>query len=253
MKRIAVGIIIIVLVAAGSLWRIAQTDWDHHSLLAATGKRLTDYETAKDMDARLLLRDQTAGTGYRVQSLLPAPSRFDELGYPLFLAACYTTFGYDTAVPLVPIQIVQNVLDMATFLLLIAILQLLLNRWAVSLSVGGIYLFHPAMIRFSSGLNSGSLYTFISVLFLFCAIRYIKSMKPPYPTALLNGLAMGVSSLLHPDIPGFVLLFLGVAGLHCFCTGKKVRPYLFMLLGCLLIVSSWWLKDHLAVVASGFF
>jgi hypothetical protein len=228
-----------------------ETDWDKSRCLSATGTRLTAVELANDQAARRLL-SSPEGAGVLSQATAVTSTPYDAIGYPLFLTACYAVFGYEEAPPLVPVQIIQNLINALTAVLLFSIVQLLLDRPPLSLLVSTIYLLHPGITRTASSLTSDTLYSFANALILLCIVLFFKNAPSSRASALAMGITLGIGGVMEPHAAPYLLLFIGVAGLQCFLTRQRIQPYLLVLLGCTLVFSPWlvafWLiQDNIPV------
>lgn len=241
MRNLTFGLIIGLLLLVGTLLRVQETDWNKDKLYTTSGIKLTVKEMANDNAVRRFLQLQS-DNGFRLQTHNDSSVFLNSTGYPLFLTVCYWAFGYETDPPMVPIQILQNILDLLTALILLATVQMLINNRFISLIVCAIYLIHPAIIRSSSNLSSETLFSFVNALFLFAFVLFFKSGAYSRTIGLASGVVFGISSLIQPRIFPYLLLFVGVAGLHCFFTRKKVYPYLLVILGCMLVLSPWLLR-----------
>jgi hypothetical protein len=245
MRKLTFILLACLLVAAGGLLRAAEADWNKAGLLQETGRRLSMQESKTDQEVRRVL-EPSSGEGQPVQAYTAAPARFRTTGYPLFLSMCYAAFGYVDHTPIVPIQIIQNLLDILTSILLLITVQLLLNRHWISLLVGFLYLVHPAIIRSSSSLTSEALYSFVNALILTCSVMFFKNNgRFSRLMSLACGAVFGIGTLLHPAVLAYLVLFIGVAGLQCFFTRSHVQPYLLILLGCLMVLVPWTFRQHL--------
>jgi hypothetical protein len=239
-RKLYVVLSILLLVAAGGWLRLEGTDWNKNRLWEHDGYRLAQGEAAYDKEARLIL--QSSVHTYAALESASSKKGALHLGYPMFLAACYSVFGYSESPPLLQIQMIQNVLDLSTALLLYAAIKFLLNRQLIAWAVSALYMIHPAFISASTYLASDTLEGFIHALILCCFILFFRSGDHSPLTGLLCGAAFAVGILLHPSVFPFLLLFIGLAGLRCFYTRRNVAPYLVAILCCMLLLAPWLLQ-----------
>lgn len=229
----------------GGLLRVYTTDWNKDRHLDSTGARLTRTECVLDLAIQQKLHPWRES---RILESQPAPLNAKQpaaWGYPLFLEVCYRFFGTDKGPPLLQIQLLQNLLDIIASFLLVAAVGMLLNRPVWAWLTGAVYLIHPSVIRSSASLGAESLYTCVSILFLYCAIRFFKTDRLSRTTSTALGLSIGMSAVLCPANFGYLLFFIGIAGMLCFYTRRRVQAYLLVLLGCSLALGPWWFAQQL--------
>lgn len=244
MKKLVFGLLIGLLALAGGWLRIHEAGWGgglpHHD---GSGQ-ISARAAASDMEVRRILKLPSSDHSSGGNTPPETSAAFQATGYPLFLFVCKRLFGSGGNGPAAAVRLLQCLLDVLTALLLMATVHFLLKRPSATLLVGALYLLHPAVIRSSSELDSGTLYSFINALLLFCSLAFFRSGGFTRSMPLACGLAFGAGSLFHPAVFPYLLLFIGLAGLQCFFTRKKVQPYLLMLLGCICVLSPWWLLRH---------
>ncbi len=244
MKRVTLGILAAVLLLAGSVLRLELTDWNRSRQMATSGIRLTPAEALMDREVRSRFPQKTTiglpdgESGARLTTASSGP--FPE-GYARFLTLCYRVFGCAVEPPVLAVQILQNVMNALSLLLLMAIIRILVNQPWLGLAAGSLYFLHPAIIRSSSGFNSEALYTCTTILLVYCAVSFFADASAPPRRSIAYGCGLGVGIALHPFLLGYGFLFASVAGMQCFLTSRRVLQYVLMLGICMTVLCAVWL------------
>lgn len=184
------------------------------------------------------------GSG-QLHILQTPPSLFGSSGYPLFLYICNRLFSGYVPDPVLPIQLIQQMLTGLTAALLFTIVYLLLARPKAAWLVCAVYWLHPGVIRSSLHVSSETVYGFVNALLLLCVVLFFRNSGHPRTIGLLSGIFFGIGCIIQPGAAPYLLLFIGIGGLQCFLTHKRTSPYLLALLGCTLGLCPWWLGQLL--------
>lgn len=245
MQRVTLGILAAVLLMAGSMLRLEQTDWNRSRQMAATGIRLTPAEALMDREIRsrfpqetnTMLQNGAPGTRLATtNAAIPLPA-----GYARFLALCYRIFGCASEPPVLAVQILQNAMNALSLLLLMAVIRLLVNQPWLGLAAGSLYYLHPAIIRSSSGFNSEALYTCTTILLVYCTVSFFTDRQATPKRSMAYGCGLGVGIALHPFLLAYGFLFASVAGMHCYLTSRRGLHYALMVGICISVLFAVWL------------
>jgi hypothetical protein len=145
-------------------------------------------------------------------------------------------------------ETLQGLLDIAEGLLLLGTVVLLLENRLIAVLVCAIYMLYPAFTEdMPPLLFSDSLYGFINMLFLFAFILFFKGGRHPYLVAVACGAAFGISVQVRPTVIPFLIFFVGVAGLQCYLTRRRVLPFLLVLFSNLIVMSPWLIRNWMAL------
>lgn len=247
MKRSALGLLLAVVLIAGSLLRLELTDWNRSDQLASSGFRLTPAEVVVDREVRSRFPQKTTlglpdrESAAKLSTASSASAAPLPEGYARFLTLCYRVFGCSGEPPVLAVQILQNAMNVLSLFLLMALIRLLVHQWWLALAAGSIYYLHPVIIRSSSGLNSEALYTCTTILLVYCAVSFFTDATAAPRRSIAYGCGLGVGIALHPFLLGYGFLFASVAGMHCFLTSRRVLPYVLMIGICITVLCAVWL------------
>lgn len=244
MKHFSLGIMAAILLLAGSVLRLEMTDWNRSGQLERTGVRLTPGEALMDRDIRSRFPLETGSelSGGGQASILSAKHTIMPAeGYTRFLTLCYRLFGSRGEPPLLPVQILQNMMNALSLFFLLAIIRMTVNQPWLAMLAGSLYYLHPVVIRSSSGYNSEALYTCMTLILVYCAVSFFKQESATARRSLAYGCGLGTGIAFHPLLLAYAFLFAAVAGLLCFLTRRKTVSYLLMMVTCLYVLcAAWW-------------
>ncbi|WP_438445691.1 hypothetical protein [Gorillibacterium sp. sgz5001074] len=244
MKKLVFVLSILILIAAGGAVRL----FDTGNMLHARGGIPSEYalsgeEAEWDHSARLLIQLQKNRYAAAALSRSRTASGGMTSGACRLIAACYTFFGYEPALPYHQIRLLLQVLDIGTGLLLYAAVLLMLGAPALAWMVSALYMAGPLLQSPSAWLPSDGWSTFLQAWVLCCLLLFFGMGRSSKLVGLLCGVTFGFGTLLDPPLFPFLLLFAGAAGLRCFYTRRDVAPFLLALACCLFILAPWWLHS----------
>ncbi|RAU91083.1 glycosyltransferase family 39 protein [Paenibacillus sp. YN15] len=244
MKQVTLSILAAMLLIFGTVLRLELTDWNRSRQMAATGVRLTPAEVFVDREIRSRFPLETniglpdGHTAARLSAAAYAPL---PAGYARFLTLCYRLFGSAAEPPMLAVQILQNGMNALSLLLLMAVIRLLVNQPWLALAAGSLYYLHPAIIQSSSGFNSESLYTCMTILLVYCAVSFFANEQATPRRSIAYGCGLGVGMALHPFLVAYGFLFASVAGMQCYLTSRRFLQYALMVAVCTAVLCAAWL------------
>ncbi|WP_165921182.1 glycosyltransferase family 39 protein [Paenibacillus albiflavus] len=228
---------IILLLLIGLLLRCYFTEWN---------KPLTGDEVGYNKMVYQLL--DKGIYGYTPYGTSITPNAFTTPGYPIFLAICYSIFGYHNGnPPIMQIQLFQILIQLICSLLLYLIATKLFSRRIVGLLVMACYLLHPTFILSSSYILTETLYGLFNLLFIFLLIHSIN--KKNKTILFLLGFTFGVCILIRPAILPFLFILI----FYFFIREKdkklkyKLMDSVFLIIGFFVTMLPWWIRNVISL------
>lgn len=163
-------------------------------------------------------------------------------GYSFFVAILYMLFGIN----LVPLRIVQVVMDVGTCLIVGLIGKKIASPKVAKLSML-IYAFYPLAFYQSGLLISETLCTFLTAIFFFLALNTETNNKNKYlsyyvRSLFLAGFFLGLASLVRPNLLPLVLSFFIFL---IYKRDKIFRGGFSFILGVTLVVLPWIIRNYI--------
>lgn len=172
-------------------------------------------------------------------------------GYPLFMAAVYKLVDYTEHDPFPYIRYAQTLMGTAMVVLIYLIARRLSGPWTglIAAAAAAVY---PSFIWATGAILTETQAALLFTLYLYLQLIAFDGKKAVH--ALLAGAVMGLTVLTRPEF----LLLTGVSYLFFWLwrreTARTVKLLLFTILGALLVLSPWVIRNmvtlHEVVVAS---
>ncbi|MBI3578028.1 MAG: hypothetical protein HY276_12380 [Ignavibacteriales bacterium] len=168
-----------------------------------------------------------------------APTAYRPVGYPAFVGAIYYLTGHRP----IAVKFLQAMLDLITALLLYHLLSGFSKR--TRLLGTAFWVFFPPAILYTNFLMSETLFVFLLV----ASFDILKSLdsRPPFLIFLL-GLLMGILVLIKPNF----IIFLIALPLMLFKIRIPFRQIMFVVLGFLILVAPWLIRNYMSFDHVGF-
>lgn len=160
-------------------------------------------------------------------------------GYPLFLAAVYSTAGYQKHEPFTAVRLVQAVLGTASIFLIYLIGTHVANR-KVGLIAAVIYAVYPTFLYSISLLLTEVLYTFLFLLYFWLQLKALQSMNRWLSIAA--GAAFALAVLTRPAIfPLFIVPFV----YQWIVTREKkvISSFIYTTAAVVVCMLPWWIRN----------
>lgn len=208
----------------------------HLAIMFVPGNKImTPWSGGGDMDAYVLLaRNVVSGDGY---SYAHVPSAWRTPGYPLVIAGAMEIFGARFAIA---VRTLQGVLAILAAYLCMCAARIWFGETAARIALLAA-LFSPTLLYLSGEFLSESLSAFFVAL---CVWLFAKdSVRPHWTTAAGMGLAIGLGSLIRPNVA--VLGFVGLVGAWVVRRAGGVRNQAMLVPLCAaLVMAPWIVRNH---------
>ncbi|MCX7841844.1 MAG: glycosyltransferase family 39 protein [Clostridia bacterium] len=169
------------------------------------------------------------------------PNAYITPGYPLFLAAIYSIFGYMPSSPLLQVRIVQSVLGSLTCIIVYLTGRRLKSK-ATGLIAGSSYALYPTFAWSCTLILTEVLFNFLFLIYVYLQVRILENKSRV--ESFFCGLVFAAAVLVRPVI--FPLLAVPFAYQY-FIASKNdkriIRIFLYALAGVVLLMAPWWIRN----------
>ncbi|MDP4180104.1 MAG: glycosyltransferase family 39 protein [Bacillota bacterium] len=165
-------------------------------------------------------------------------------GYPLFLSAIYTIFGYKNGSPLMAVRIIQAFLGALTCILIYLLGKRVKNRKAGLISAA-LYALYPSFVWATTLILTETLYNFFFVLYLYLQLTLLDNIKSK-KNALLCGLIFAVAVMVRPTVmPLIVIPFI-----YKYIKERDIsiiKTFCYTCIGIVIIMLPWWTRNLISL------
>ncbi|MCX7711727.1 MAG: glycosyltransferase family 39 protein [Clostridia bacterium] len=169
------------------------------------------------------------------------PNAYITPGYPLFLAAIYSFFGYQSGSPLLQVRIIQAILGSLTCIIVYFMGKRLKNK-TVGFIAGFLYALYPPFAWSNTLILTETIYNFFFLGYLYLQTRILENKSRMQ--SFLCGIVFALAVLIRPLI--FPLLIIPFILSYFFDSRhdkRLVNLFLYAFGGMVLVMSPWWIRN----------